>query len=212
MKPASFAILPLMMAGIVGSASAQSFAGAANGVDSGDPAGYYDYGQVVRVAPVVVPRRNALATDPRCTTRDDGYGNDRYGGPDADGFYRTGPPSGSQAGRSVATIVGSVIGAVLGSQVGGGSVRYATSVIGSSVGGLAGQQVYDEAHRSRERASVTVCDPMATDQSYPGNNPYPGNDELLFDVTYLYGGRTYTTRTDHNPGERIRIRVDVNAE
>jgi uncharacterized protein YcfJ len=33
-----------------------------------------------------------------------------------------------------------------------------------------------------------------------------------YDVTYEYAGRTYTTRTDYDPGERIRVRVEVHAE
>jgi len=28
-------------------------------------------------------------------------------------------------------------------------------------------------------------------------------------VTYLYNGQTYTTRTSHDPGNRIRVRVSV---
>ena len=31
---------------------------------------------------------------------------------------------------------------------------------------------------------------------------------LGYDVTYRYGGREFTTRMDHDPGERMRVRVD----
>ena len=31
---------------------------------------------------------------------------------------------------------------------------------------------------------------------------------LGYEVTYRYGGREYTTRTDHDPGDRMRIRVN----
>ena len=30
-----------------------------------------------------------------------------------------------------------------------------------------------------------------------------------YDVTYEYAGRMYHTRSDYNPGDRIRVRVDV---
>ena len=32
---------------------------------------------------------------------------------------------------------------------------------------------------------------------------------LGYEVTYRYGGREYTTRMDHDPGERMRVRVDT---
>jgi uncharacterized protein YcfJ len=31
---------------------------------------------------------------------------------------------------------------------------------------------------------------------------------LGYEVTYRYGGREYTTRMDHDPGERMRVRVN----
>ena len=32
---------------------------------------------------------------------------------------------------------------------------------------------------------------------------------LGYEVTYRYGGREYTTRMDHDPGERMRVRVNT---
>jgi hypothetical protein len=34
----------------------------------------------------------------------------------------------------------------------------------------------------------------------------------MYDVTYEYAGRQYVTRTDHHPGDRMRVRVDVRPE
>ena len=46
-----------------------------------------------------------------------------------------------------------------------------------------------------------------------GNGYYTGNAGVsAYDVTYEYGGRNYTTRTNYNPGNRIRVRVDVRPE
>ena len=136
-------------------------------------------------------------------------------------------------GRNVATVVGGVVGAALGSRIGGGSARYATAAIGSMVGGMAGRQVYDSSHRPTRVASVQVCDPVQQGQAgYYGNNGYGnngyGNNTYAsngygnsgydanavdgYDVTYEYAGRTYTTRTGYNPGDRIRVRVDVHPE
>lgn len=192
---------------------------------------YYDYARVVRVDPVIDDRRGdygyPTANGQRCYTSrdggvaDNGYGgyrNDGYSG--SDGYYRNDGYSsngysgngGTTAGRTVATVVGGVLGAVIGSQVGGGSARYATSAIGSMVGGIAGQRVYENTQRNRyqQPVSIQVCDPVPVDgRGY--STGYGGNDSRVsgYDVTYEYGGRTYTTRTSYNPGNRIRVRVDV---
>jgi uncharacterized protein YcfJ len=31
---------------------------------------------------------------------------------------------------------------------------------------------------------------------------------LGYDVTYRYGGRMHTTHMDHDPGDRLRVRVN----
>ncbi|HSR64426.1 MAG TPA: glycine zipper 2TM domain-containing protein, partial [Xanthomonadaceae bacterium] len=153
--------------------------------------------------------------------RNDGYRNDGYG----NGYYRNDGSynGGSSTARNVATIVGGVLGAAIGSQVGGGSARYATSAIGSMVGGMAGRQVYDSAHRPTRVATVQVCDPVNAGQAgYYGGNTYSGSGYGGngydasgvdgYDVTYEYAGRTYVTRSRYNPGNRIRVRVDVHPE
>jgi uncharacterized protein YcfJ len=96
----------------------------------------------------------------------------------------------------------------------------AAAAIGSMVGGLAGRQIYEGTQRRRyERSSVTVCDDQyGNNTGYNGNNNYgsynASNDDRVvgYDVTYEYAGRQFKTRTDHHPGDRIRVRVDVNAE
>ena len=35
---------------------------------------------------------------------------------------------------------------------------------------------------------------------------------LGYEVTYRYGGREYTTRMDHDPGDRLRVRVNTDYE
>jgi uncharacterized protein YcfJ len=36
------------------------------------------------------------------------------------------------------------------------------------------------------------------------------SDRIMgYEVTYRYGGREYTTRMDHDPGNRLRVRVDT---
>lgn len=161
------------------------------------------------------------------SSRNDGYyGNDPYSGRN-DGYYGSSrnqrypgrndgysDPRGSQAGRTVATVVGGIAGAVLGSKIGEGSGQYVGTAIGSMVGGMAGRSIYDSTQRNRQvsRGTVTVCDPIpvGSDSRAYGDGYYSGGENLDgYDVTYEYGGRTYQTRTDHHPGDRIRVRVDV---
>jgi len=172
-----------------------------------------DYARVVRVDPVF-DRYETAAPQQRCYERPtyvggDGHQNDGY---QNDGYYGGGNsyPGGTQTGRTVSTIVGTIVGAAVGSQIGGGSARYATSAIGSMVGGMAGRQIYDQSQRERV-GTVRVCDPV-----YEGDGYYSsrnGDREAnAYDVTYEYAGRTYTTRTNYDPGDRIRVRVDVTPE
>jgi uncharacterized protein YcfJ len=37
------------------------------------------------------------------------------------------------------------------------------------------------------------------------------NRVLGYDVTYRYGGREYTTHMDHDPGDRLRVRVNYDS-
>src|SRR3546814_1549189 len=83
----------------------------------------------------------------------------------------------------MATGVGSVIGAVIGSKVGGGSARYATSAIGTAVGGMAGREIYDQAQRERQRASVTVCDPVR-DQYEVRSEEHTSELQSLMRISY----------------------------
>ena len=210
-----------------GAASAQAYGSPYYGNPSiGGPTttdGYYDYARVVRVVPVA-GAASYPASAQRCTTRQEPYaggyaqgGSSGYYGPDGryyggDDYYGGTSRSsrGTEGGRTMAGVLGTVIGAVVGSQVGGGSARYATAAIGSAVGGVAGRQVYDNTHRNYGPGSVTVCDPVDARRSYPGTYPAAGRNQ--YEVTYEYGGRTYTTRTAYDPGDRIRVRVDVRAE
>jgi len=143
-----------------------------------------------------------------------GYGRDGYYGNDGYNDPYSNQTQGSQTGRTIATVVGGIAGAVLGSKVGGGSGTYAASALGSMVGGMAGRSIYERTQAQRRQGIVTVCDPLPSNGGYyPSNNTYnTSNNGPAYDVTYEYGGRRYTTRTNYHPGERIRVRVDVRPE
>ena len=239
MKRLATSILALGLAAAVGTASAQSSGyypqyGQPTVDRYGQSSGaYYDYARVLRVDPVIQSGYGNTGyyrnDQPRCYTRndgyvyDDGYGNGDYGrdgyyGRDNyrnEGYYGNDGYRGTETGRTVATVVGGVIGAVVGSKVGGGSGRYVASALGTMAGGMAGRAIYDQNARQRRNASVTVCDPEPVRAGYGNGYGYSQvNDGRVsgYDVTYEYAGRTYRTRTDYHPGDRIRVRVDVRPE
>lgn len=235
MKRLATSILALGLAAVVGTASAQSSGyysqyGQPTVDRYGQSSGaYYDYARVLRVDPVIQSGYGNTGyyrnDQQRCYTRNDGYvyddgynnndgyydrdgyrGNDGYYGNNGNDGYR-----GTETGRTVATVVGGVIGAVVGSKVGGGSGRYVASALGTMAGGMAGRAIYDQNARQRRNASVTVCDPEPVRDGY-GYSQVNDGRVSGYDVTYEYAGRSYRTRTDYHPGDRIRVRVDVRPE
>jgi uncharacterized protein YcfJ len=190
----------------------------------------YDYARVLRVDPVIgsgYGNVGSQRSSSQCRYRqaDDVYaGSDGYYGNDGrqPDRYRDNdyddrddyPDNGNQTSRTVATVIGGIAGAVLGSKIGDGSGRYVGTAVGSMVGGMAGRSIYDSSQRNRSyarRGTVRVCDPVPVN----GRDGYYGSDDENldgYDVTYEYANRTYHTRTNYHPGDRIRVRVDVQAE
>ena len=199
-----------------------------------DDGGYYDYARVIRVDPVLADdagRYQARNSTRRCRSRTTydrysydngrgGYGNDgyygdgRYYGDNGYGYGEYG--SGSNGGRTAATVVGGIVGAVLGSKIGNGSGSVAAAGVGTLLGSMAGREIYDQHQRETRRGTVVVCDPEPVGDDGDGRDGrYDGsgiNPSAGYDVTYEYNGRQYTRRMDYNPGDRIRVRVDVSAE
>ena len=229
MKRLSVPLLALGLAAAFGTASAQNYGAYQNGAQDGDSntAAIYDYARVLRVDPVLDTRYgnsgrygNTYASNgQRCYESTGRYATNGY----SNGSYPNDPNDpqrqgqyGTQTGRTMATVVGGIAGAVLGSKVGGGTGAYAATAIGSMVGGMAGRQIYDSSQRRRyENNTVTVCDDGGYNSGYASNGNYvAGNDARVvgYDVTYEYMGRQFRTRTDHHPGDRIRVRVDVHPE
>lgn len=236
MKLLSASLLAASLA-FAGNAAAQSsdyYSGPQDGYNGSSQAAYgnYDYARVVRVDPVIESgyRGQSSRSSQQCYYRqaDDVYaGNDGYY--DRNGVYRSGNGSydrdgyygsdgyrnnGNETSRTVATVLGGIAGAVLGSKVGNGSGQYVGTAVGSMVGGMAGRSIYDSSQRNRQlekRGTVRVCDPVPVNSR---DNAYYEGDENVsgYDVTYEYANRTYRTRTNYHPGDRIRVRVDVRPE
>ncbi|MEO8365787.1 MAG: glycine zipper 2TM domain-containing protein [Pseudoxanthomonas sp.] len=232
----------LFVAGLAfaGTAAAQSsgyYSGEQDGNYGSSQGATYDYARVLRVDPVIGSdyRNGSTPNPPQCyyrraddvytvndgyRDRNDPYRDDRY--QDRDGYYGSNDGyrdnRGNEANRTVATVIGGIAGAVLGSKIGNGSGQYVGTAVGSMVGGMAGRSIYDNSQRNRQmerRGTVRVCDPVpvaSRDGDYNGGGY--NNEERMsgYDVTYEYANRTYHTRTNYHPGDRIRVRVDVQAE
>ncbi|MEO5628814.1 MAG: glycine zipper 2TM domain-containing protein [Thermomonas sp.] len=202
-----------------------------NGYQQGEAS--YDYARVIRVDPVIGSYRGTASYgNQRCYETqtaggyqgqggsyygNDGYRNDGYrnsGSYGNDPYGRSQYGGGNTTGRNVATVVGGIAGAVLGSKIGGGTGSYAATAIGSMVGGMAGRQVYESSQRDRyvRTGVVRVCDPEPVGRDGYGYSRTGDSRASAYDVTYEYGGRRYTRRMDYNPGDRVRVRVDVSPQ
>ncbi len=168
----------------------------------------YDYARVIDVDPIV---RHVRVRTPVQECWEETRYDHRYDerSDDYSRYDRHDRPRRSEAG---ATIAGGIIGGVIGRQFGDGKGRDAMTLVGTLVGAAIGNERasrgreyegrYDH-YDAYERHSrpVTRCETRYRTDSQERIDGYR--------VTYRYHGQTYTTRTDYDPGDRIRVRVDV---
>jgi len=147
--------------------------------------GDYDYARVVNAEAI---RRRVRISEPVRECWDETV------------YESDGPLSSRHVGS---TLLGGIIGGVVGNQIGSGRGRDAARIAGALIGGAIGNNVSHERQRGTydnerlvERCEVRYRD--SWDERIDG-----------YRVTYEYAGREYTTRMPYDPGERVRIRVDV---
>jgi len=167
-----------------------------NGWRNGPPASDYAYARVVDVDPIV---RHVRISEPKreCWTET------RYD----DVSYRepVGPRAKPNPG---AMILGGIIGAALGNQVGHGDGRRAATVAGAVIGTAIG-------HEATSRPNTRV---VTESRPYDAERCEVRYDERVEDridgyrVTYEYNGIRQTTQLPYDPGDRIRVRVNVEPE
>ena len=159
----------------------------------------YDYAKVIAVDPIV--RQIRIATPRRECWTDTFYDDRSYRSYDDRSYAR-----GERPGTAGRMILGGIIGAAIGNQIGRGDGRRAASVagalIGSAIGHDAGSRGYNRyVSRDYEPRSVERCD-VRYESTY---------EERIegYNVVYVYDGNRHTTRLPYDPGERIKVRVDV---
>ena len=162
----------------------------------GPPPSDYAYARVVDVDPIV---RHVRVSEPKreCWTET------RY--EDVSYTERTGPAPRANPG---AMILGGIIGAAIGNQIGHGHSRHAATVAGAIVGTAIGH----EASTRGQDPNVRVVNES---RPYDAERCEVRYEERVEDriegyrVIYEYNGIRQTTQLPYDPGDRIRVRVDV---
>lgn len=107
-------------------------------------------------------------------------------------------------GRAGKTLLGAIVGGVIGHQIGSGRgndvATIAGTLIGASIGNGSGR---DRPGHGRTEYSRPIRRCETRYQSH--------QEERIdgYDVIYSFNGRRYSTRTPFDPGEKLKIRVDV---
>lgn len=148
-----------------------------------DRSGAYEYASVINVEPL---RRQVRISEPvrECWEESVPVSN--------------GPFSADHIGG---TLVGSLIGGVLGNQVGDHHGRQVARAAGAIIGGAVG---YNASRNRKGYGGERVYERCETRYRDSYEERIDG-----YDVTYEYAGRRYRTQLPYDPGDRIRIRVDV---
>lgn len=101
-------------------------------------------------------------------------------------------------------ILGGILGGVIGSRFGGGHGRDIATVAGTLIGASV---AHDAANR---RAAAHSRPETVTEHTCRVNHVRTVEERIdAYRVTYRYQGETYVTRMPYDPGDSLRVRVDV---
>ncbi|MGI9287400.1 MAG: glycine zipper 2TM domain-containing protein [Pseudomonadales bacterium] len=113
-------------------------------------------------------------------------------------------PLRSRNNSATGTIVGGLIGAAIGNAVGH---RKSNQRIGVVAGGLLGASI---GHDVSRRSQSSVPRRVGTEQRCElVERSYEEQELVGYQVKYRYHGKIYSTRMDRDPGERVKLRVQV---
>lgn len=108
-------------------------------------------------------------------------------------------------GNAGSTLFGAILGGVVGHQFGSGRGNDAATVAGSLIGAAIANDASERRHggsyATTHSRPVTRCETQYREHQ----------EERIdgFNVVYRYNGQKYATRMPHDPGKRIRVRVDI---
>jgi uncharacterized protein YcfJ len=161
-----------------------------------------DYARVVDVQPIT---RRIRTSEPRRQC----YEETRYEEP----RYEYSRPRGAERPAAGSMILGGLLGAAVGTQIGRGDGRRAATLAGAVIGTALGHDAAarrgdrdDRYYGARVDESPRAYTVERCDVRYQENW-----EERVegYRVAYEYLGRRYETRLPYDPGERVRVRVDV---
>lgn len=160
------------------------FAGmSAPALAGGRSSGYYDYAEVLRVDPIIdvvrVEEPREVCWMERVTHRRGGH--------------RSATPE----------IVGGIIGGVVGNQFGSGRGKSIATVAGAILGG----SIAHDMKRRRAYAYDAYTEPVQ--RCRIEHDYYEQETVVGYHVKYRYNGEVYRTRMDRDPGDMVRVRVNV---
>lgn len=144
----------------------------------------YDYAQVISAEPII--RYVTVKTPVRECWQDTEIVTERRG-------------HNRNAGGA---LIGAVIGGVIGNQFGSGSGNDAATVAGALIGAAAGSDTNGKGRETvRYERPVERCETTITEREEERIDGYR--------VIYRYNGQKYSTRMPYDPGNKLRVRVDV---
>jgi uncharacterized protein YcfJ len=103
------------------------------------------------------------------------------------------------------TLVGAIIGGVIGHQIGSGRGNDAATVAGALIGASAGNQ--SAYARGGNYGAVQYSRPVRRCETQYREHQEERIDG--YEVIYRYHGQKYATRMPHDPGRKLRVRVDI---
>lgn len=121
------------------------------------------------------------------------------------------PSRGYHAGAQSFTpaILGGILGGVVGNQFGHGSGKTALTVGGALLGASMGNDLA----RRRHGAYGPGRSYTTTEEQCRVTNAYHEEERIDgYRVRYRYKGETFVTQLDHDPGPRLRVRVQLSPE
>jgi len=99
------------------------------------------------------------------------------------------------------TLIGGLAGGLLGHSIGGGSGKAWATGIGAVLGAGVGNNIANANYGGQRVGYQRQCNTV---------NDYQTQQQLAgYDVTYRYGGQVYRTHLPYDPGNQLRVRVNV---
>ena len=111
----------------------------------------------------------------------------------------------SRKNEIIGALIGAAVGNQVGKNVGGRNGRDISTAAGAVIGGVIGHEnsrKHYSKHSTGYYKTVKHCD--------TSHNVHYEDKIVAYKVTYKYHGQIYKTRTKYHPGDRLKVRVNVN--